>query len=361
MRTVIRDVPRALRVAAEQQLDACAACADPQCRALARPAPLDDRSTGCIRARASRRRTRTRRDRTTAASNCSMAVAVVSPPTQRGRRSGLARRAPRRADRAFEETTRRHVALVHDAAVDRDAEVRRRSASRFAAADHQQPPARLGGGSSRRSARCRARGDPARRRPPLPASATIPRRDTSRATSNRVPVHLVRPDAAEEHRIRSAPSEMLRAAPHDRPARDRCAAGRRRTRPAARPPPFQYFTSSSHSCFGGAGRRCAKARHGVADPLNRPAQVELFAPVHREDRRGLAGVGAGRVRMSASIRNAGASARAYARSCGHADGEAAGGERLRRASGDWRSGSTPQARAPRDTRPARRAAARSGS
>src|SRR4029450_3159767 len=46
----------------------------------------------------------------------------------------------------------------------------------------------------------------------------------------------------------------------------------------ARPPPFQYFTTSSHSCCGGDGKRCGSG--------GMPTPAPLVAPPARHPRGG---------------------------------------------------------------------------
>ena len=129
-----------------------------------------------------------------------------------------------------------------------------------------------------------------------------------------MPLHVARPHAANQHRILQRPGVgALAGSPDDRTGRDRSASDRRRTTPDRVPPPFQYFTTSSHSCFGGAGRRRANA--GI------PAAAHCIGRrMSRFWRRCMASTGGGcvpaaaaaLVRMSANIRNTGAGVDAYA-------------------------------------------------
>ena len=120
------------------------------------------------------------------------------------------------------------------------------------------------------------------RRRPFQASATSPRRDTRPARSSAYQSISAGRTPPISSRKRSGQRYDRAGSVVVRRARDRCAADRRRTRRGRRPPPFQYFTSSSHSCFGGAGEPLGKRRRIGAHPSERPPQVEVLPTMNAE-------------------------------------------------------------------------------
>ena len=121
---------------------------------------------------------------------------------------------------------------------------------------------------------------------------------------DRVPVHLVRPRAAEQHRGRSGQRYDARGAPWC-DEREVARSGSATNQTGSRPPPFQYFTSSSHSCLR-RRRQTLRQTAGTsrAHPLRSAAEDRTPAagasPAPGASDRPAA------ARMSASIRNAGA-------------------------------------------------------
>ena len=129
-------------------------------------------------------------------------------------------------------------------------------------------------------------GDAGRFRRQRPAFADVPL-----GPIDAVPVHLVRPRAAEQHRIRQRPAERQRrrrAATRSMLVR----SGSTTNQTGARPPPFQYFTASSHSCCGGAGS--VRATAGIASPIHAIGRRRSS-----DSRRSIASTGATRSRRAA--------------------------------------------------------------
>ena len=127
-----------------------------------------------------------------------------------------------------------------------------------------------------------------------------------------IEVHLVRPDAAHQDGIRKRPSVLDRRAVLDE-IDGSVRIGSTTNHTGARPPPFQYFTASSHSCCGGAGS--VRATPGIASPTQAIGRRRS-----RDWRRSMASTGAWRRLASAAraCRRAGEtpapSAREYAAS-----------------------------------------------
>ena len=172
------------------------------------------------------------------------------------------------------------------AAVDRDA-----NASGCRAAGQRRPPIISVSGppcrrihpsiaAGRRALRRVATATPAVSGRQRPALAEIPGRRI-----DRVPVHLVRPNAADELAETERPPVRRARRRRGGRARDRCAAGRRRTRPVRGR--RRSSTSRARATRAAAARRAARQNAGASAPIHFKGrlQIEILTAMHRQHRR----------------------------------------------------------------------------